>query len=68
MLAGAPPVLQEVGPFTLRRTTAKYNIAFDHARRRVDWQYLTFEELLPEQSCAACTPDATARGTKAALS
>jgi hypothetical protein len=61
VLAGAPPQLAQVGPFVLRRTTAKYNIAFDRAARRVDWQSLVFDELLPAESCAECTLNATAR-------
>ena len=58
MLAGDPPQLNEVGPFTIRRTTANYNIRFDDARRRMDWQWLVFDELVPEKSCDVCTSDA----------
>ena len=61
MLAGAPPQLQEVGPFVLRRTTQHYNIAWSATQSRVDWQSLRFEELLPDKSCAACTADAVVR-------
>jgi hypothetical protein len=61
VLEGAPPQLQEVGPFVMRQTTARYNIAFDHARRRVSYQSMTFSELLEDASCAACTYDAKAR-------
>jgi hypothetical protein len=39
----------------------RYNIAFDHARRRVSWQSMFFDELQPDASCAACTYDAKAR-------
>ena len=58
MLAGEPPQLSEVGPFTIQRTTANYNIRFDDARRRMDWQWLNFDELVPEKSCDVCTRDA----------
>ena len=58
MLAGDPPQLNEVGPFTIRRTTANYNIRFDDVRRRMDWQWLVFDELVPEKSCDVCTSDA----------
>ena len=58
MLAGEPPQLSEVGPFTMRRTTATYNIRYDETRRRMDWQWLAFDELVPEKSCPACTSDA----------
>jgi hypothetical protein len=61
VLEGAPPQLTQVGPFVLRRTTAKYNIAFDHAARRVDWHWLQFDELVTADSCAECTLNATAR-------
>jgi hypothetical protein len=61
VLAGEPPQLSEVGPFTMRRTTANYNICFDHARRRADWQWLHYDELVPDKSCAACTSDALVR-------
>ena len=61
MLAGAPPQLQEVGPFVLQRTTQRYNIAWGAQQSRVDWQSLPFEELLPDQSCATCTADAVVR-------
>ena len=61
MLAGDPPQLSEVGPFTMRRTTANYNIRFDDARRRMDWQWLNFDELVPEKSCDVCTSDALVR-------
>ena len=58
VLAGEPPQLSEVGPFTIQRTTANYNIRFDDARRRMDWQWLIFDELVPEKSCDVCTRDA----------
>ena len=65
MLAGEPPQLSEVGPFTLRRTTATYNIRFDNSRRRAEWQWLNYDELVPELSCAECTSDALVRNSVA---
>lgn len=68
MLAGEPPQLSEIGPYVVRRTTAHYNIRFDHEARRVDWQKLPFDELVPELSCPACTSDALVSACRASRS
>ncbi len=62
VLQGAPPALEQLGPFVFRETVAKYNIEFtSDAPARVSWQQLAFHEFLPAKSCATCRLNATAR-------
>lgn len=61
MLGGAAPLLDLVGPCVFKANSPHFNIVFDDPRGRVDWHTLTFEELDPVASAAACSSTALAR-------
>ena len=58
MLQGAPPALQEVGPFVFQSSTFNYNIRYLQPDAlgpdRVEWATLSFADFVPGDSCAAC--------------
>lgn len=58
VLQGAPPTLQEVGPFVFQSSTHNYNLQYLQPDAlgpdRVEWATLSFADFLPDDSCAVC--------------
>lgn len=67
VLQGAPPALQQVGPYVFDVTTVNFNVQYLPADPlgpdRVQWATLPFADFVPSKSCATCgNLNATVRG------